>query len=191
MSVVMVIMLSVGFVSCDGDDSGGSSLRGWYTDLSYVATQSDFNVINAAINNHEVLSSYRYGGQTHTYVASRDLFINSDGMYNDVEPYLGRLRFSISNPINAIRIVDDSTLLFYVGWLYEDGKGDGDTVYRLYAGSIFGNMAYCGSPLYYSYIRTDNMIIVSNGDIYTIVDGGLVKNGSSSPWSKYDPNRVN
>jgi len=192
---MMVAMVSLSISSCgnDDDDGGGtgSGLKGWYTNLNDVAKQSDFNKLNEAINNGEVLSSYRYGGQTHTYVASRDLFIDSDGMYNDSDAYFGRLRFSIQTLINAIRIVDDHTLVFYVAWLYEDGASSDDVIYKLYAGSIFGNMTYYGSGSYYTYVKVENKIVVSNGDIYTVIDGGLILDGSSEKWSKYDPNKRN
>lgn len=194
LTMTIVAMLSVGFVSCgddDDDDGGGSSsgLKGWYTNLNDVAKQSDFNIINEAIDNEEVLSSYRYGGQTHKHIASYDEFIDSDGCFNDFDASFGRLRFTISTPINAIRIVDDTTLLFYSAMLYVDGRGPGDAVYKLYAGRIFGNMTYYGTPTYYTYAKVENKLVVSNGDIYTVVDGGLIKDGSSSKWSKYDPNK--
>ena len=195
LTIMMVAILSIGLSSCgdDDDDGGGgglgSGLKGWYTDLNDVAKQSDFNIINEAIDNEEVLSSYRYGGQIHKHIASYDEFIGSDGSYSDSDASFGRLRFTISTPINAIRIVDDTTLLFYVGWRYIDCRGSGDAVYKLYAGRVFGNMAYYGSPSYYTYAKVENKLVVSNGDIYTIVDGALIKDGISTRWSKYDPSK--
>lgn len=181
MPLMMAAIAIIGLSSCQKLTGGG--MTGWYTDLSKVAKQSDFNVINEAIDSKEVLSSYRTG----KYIASYDLFIGSDGQYNDSAASFGRLRFTIPTVINTIRIVDSNTLIFYVGYLYVDGRGYGDAVYKLYAGRIFGNMAYYGSPSYYTYAKADNKILVSNGDIYTIVDGGLIKDGGSSRLSKYDP----
>ena len=181
MPLMMAAIAIIGLSSCQKLTGGG--MIGWYTDLSKVAKQSDFNVINEAIDSKEVLSSYRTG----KYIASYDLFIGSDGQYNDSAASFGRLRFTIPTVINTIRIVDSNTLIFYVGYLYVDGRGYGDAVYKLYAGRIFGNMAYYGSPSYYTYAKADNKILVSNGDIYTIVDGGLIKDGGSSRLSKYDP----
>ena len=127
--IILFVLSCAAFVSCsdkdkDDDDSKEGGIKGWYTNLNLVAKQSDFNVINQAINNNEVLSSYKYGGVTHTYVASRNLFIDNDGRYSDSNAHFGRLRFSIQTPINVIRIVDDNSLLFYSGWLYEDGDPD-------------------------------------------------------------------
>ncbi|MBR1686923.1 MAG: hypothetical protein IJ710_00115 [Prevotella sp.] len=194
--LILAAMVSLSLSSCgddDDDDGGGlgNGLKGWYTDLNAVAKQSDFNIINEAIYNGEVLSSYRYGGQTHTYVASRDLFIDGDGMYNDSDAHFGRLRFTIPTPIVAIRILDDQTLISYNPMLYIDDASSEDAVYRLYAGPVFGNMTYYGSGSYYTYVKVENKIIVSNGDIYTVIDGGLIKDGSSSKWSKYDPTKRN
>lgn len=177
---------------CDDDideNNSTSGLNGWYTNLSSLAKQSDFYEINKAIRNNEVLSSYHYGGKKHEYIASRDLFINSEGIYSDTAANLGRLRFSVSSVINVIRILDDNTLLFYIGYLCEDGVNAGEALYSFYAGSIFGQMTYYGTPTYYTYARVDNKLIVSNGDIYTVTSGGLIRDGSSSLWSKYDPKK--
>lgn len=182
------------FATCspDPEPDENSGLKGWYTDLSDLGKQSDFDKINTAIRNREVLSSYKYGGETHEYVASRDLFINSDGRYNDSDAYYGRLRFTAPTLINVIRILDEQTLVFYTGWLYEDGAYNaGEALYTFYAGSIFGDMTYYGTPTYYTYAKIDNKLIVSNGDIYTVTSSGLIKDGSSDLWSKYDPKKKN
>ncbi len=173
------------------EEKESSGLKGWYTDLSYVARQSDFDKINSAINSHEVLSSYHYGGSDHTYVASRDLFIDRDGRFYDSDAYFGRLRFSIHACIEVIRIVDDQTLISYIGYLYETGASRDEAIYSLYAGPIFGNMTYYAPGSYYTYVKADNKLIVTNGDIYTITSEGLIKDGSSVRLSKYDPSKVN
>ena len=182
-------MLSVSASSCGDDEKGGGGkgLRGYYTDLSYVAKQSDFNEINEAINNHELLKSYTYGGERHNYYATKDLFLDSEGGFDDTNPNCGRLRFSINSQIWVLRIVDDNTLYVYYAWLYEEGRGSGDVVYKIYAGPIFGNMAYREKPTIYSYVVVDNKLIVSNGDIYTISGNTIRKDGSSSILTKYNP----
>lgn len=185
------IVIPVGLTSCDNDDdSKSNSLIGWYTDLSKPAKASDFNEINQAIYDKEILSSYYYGGSRHNYVASRDLFFYDDGMYSDSDAHFGRLRFKINSQVHSIRIIDNSTLVEYYAFLYEDGAygANGmDAVYRINAGPVFGNMTYYDTGYYYTYIVADNKIIVSNGDLYSITDGGLIKDGSSSRLSKYDP----
>ena len=178
---------------CTKDNNGlGSGLQGWYTDLSKPAKTSDFNEINTAINNHELLMSYSY---SNNYYATYDLFIDDDyGNFYCSAAYFGRLRNSVNCIIWAIQIVDNSTLKIYSGVLYPEG-GTGtsgkESFYRLYAGSIFGNMAYYASPVNYTYVKSDNKIVVSNGDIYTVSDGTLIKDGSSTVLSKYDPSKLN
>lgn len=186
----LAIMASLLFSCGDDEEAVNDGLRGWYTNLNVVAEKSDFDEINEAIYNGELLSSYKYGGERHDYIASRSLFIDGDGHYHDTSAYFGRLRFSIQSSINAIHIIDSSTLLFYIAHLYEDGASSADAVYKLYAGPVFRYMTYYGTPSYYTYTRVDNKIIVSNGDIYTVANGGLIKDGGSSKWSKYDPSKV-
>lgn len=187
-STLVLIVMGFMFATCsdsDSDSSRNDGLKGWYLDMNSVAKEADFDEINKAIRNKEVLTSYKYN----EYVASRDLFINSDGSYSDSDSHFGRLRFSIKSFINVVRILDDNTLLFYVGYLYEDGSDAGEELYSFYAGSIFGQMTYYGTPSYYTYAKVDNKLIVSNGDIYTVTSNGLIKDGSSDLWSKYEPNK--
>ena len=187
-STLVLIVMGFMFATCsdsDSDSSRNGGLKGLYLDMNSVAKEADFDEINKAIRNKEVLTSYKYN----EYVASRDLFINSDGSYSDSDSHFGRLRFSIKSFINVVRILDDNTLLFYVGYLYEDGSDAGEELYSFYAGSIFGQMTYYGTPTYYTYAKVDNKLIVSNGDIYTVTSNGLIKDGSSDLWSKYEPNK--
>ena len=73
MVLLAVVMLCA--AGCTKDNGLGSGLQGWYTDLSQPAQQSDFNEINTAINNHELLSSY---GSGNNYYATYDLFIDDE-----------------------------------------------------------------------------------------------------------------
>ncbi len=197
---ILVAMIVVGLASCGSNDSyegeKGKSLDeventliGWYIDKDNVAKQSDFNIINEAIDNNEVLSDYGYVfGERLIHIASYSEFIGSDGSYTDSDAHFGRLRFKIPAFIDAIRILDDNTLLsYYSAQLFVEGSGSGDAVYKFYAGRIFDDMAYYGKPSYYTYVKMNNKIVVSNGDIYTIVDNGLIPEGRSIKMSKYDP----
>ena len=106
---------------------------------------------------------------------------------------------SIIHPINKflmnIHIIDKNTIAIQESscFLHIEGRGNGEPIYKFYAGPIFGNMEYVttGSWNYYTYTYIDtNKIFVSNGDIYTIVDSGLIKDGSSGILSKYDPTKL-
>lgn len=188
-----LFVVTISAITSCSKEGGSGGLTGYYTDLNKPAKQSDFNELNTAINNGELLTSYHYGGQTHNYWADYDLFINEEGRYDDSDPHCGRLRWAIKNTqIKVIHIIDKSTLTVYYANLYVDnssGANSREKVYKLYAGSIFGNMAYCDNPTYYTYVKEDNKIVVSNGDIYTITSNGLIKDGSSSLLSKYDPTK--
>ena len=196
--------LFLGFIACamfifsscenDGLEKG---LTGYYTDLSAVAKASDFNEINKAINNNELLYVFDHAngmGPDEYFYATKNLFLR-DGMWWDCEHHHGRFRFYINNTLYpVIHIIDRNTIAVKGSscMLYLEGRGDGEPVYKFYAGPIFGNMEYVGGDwTYYTYAYiADNKIAVSNGDIYTIVNGGLIKDGSSSVLRKYDPTKL-
>lgn len=187
------------FSSCESDGLG-KGLTGYYTDLSHAAKASDFDEINEAINNNELLYVFdHYRGEDDYYYATKELFLE-DGMWNDTEHHLGRFRFYLldkgkANMYPVIHIIDKNTIAERGSscWLYLEGHGDGEPIYKFYAGPIFGNMEYVAhydwTYYTYTYIAT-NKIAVSNGDIYTIVDGGLIKDGDSGVLSKYDPTKL-
>jgi hypothetical protein len=183
------------FSSCENDGLG-KGLTGYYTDLSAVAKASNFNEINEAINNNELLYVFDFTMRPDEYYyATKELFLR-DGRWWDCEHHHGRFRFYIKSELYpVIHIIDKNTIAVQGSScsLFLEGYGDGEPVYKFYAGPIFGNMEYvtAGSWNYYTYTYiADNKIAVSNGDIYTIVDGGLRKDGSSSILNKYDPTRL-
>ena len=186
------------FFGCENDGLG-KGLTGYYTDLSRVANASDFSEINAAIKNNELLYVFEHRlGPDDYYYATRDLFLD-EGRWNDTEHHHGRFRFYLSDKNKAflhpvIHIIDKSTIAIQgiSCSLCIEGYGDGEPVYKFDAGPVFGNMEYVGSNWrYYTYTYiADNKIAVSNGDIYTIVNGGLIQDGSSSILSKYDPTKL-
>jgi hypothetical protein len=197
-----ILMLS----SCkskEGDDLVGIGLTGYYTDLSRVANASDFDEINQAINNNELLYVFDHRlGEDDYYYATYDLFIDKNiGAWNESEHHHGRFRFYLLNKHKAsiypvIHIIDDTTIAMQgmSCFIYKEGWGDGEPLYKFYAGPIFGNMEYVGhssSWMYYTYTYVGlNKIVVSNGDIYTIADGGLIQEGTSVKLSKYNPTKL-
>lgn len=150
--------------------------------MSKAVRSSDFNEINKAIESEEVL--YR------NHVATRDLFFNG-GLWWDCEWDHGRFRFYLDEKsyLVVIHIVNDNTLVRYDANLCDEGTTNyGEAVYKVYAGPIFKNLVYYGTPSYYTYQKDDNKIfILSTGDIYTITNSGLIKDGETEVLSKYDP----
>lgn len=195
-------VLCAGLVSCSEDKKDEpqngieeeNGLFGWYTDLDDFPVASDFDEINEAIRNREVLAEFK---KIDDIIATYDLFVDDDGAYSDSSSSCYRLRWTISDKgYIVVRIVNENTLVIYSSpfayglYVDKDGRGEGDVIYRLYGGPIFGNMTYYGDPQYYTYVKNGNKIIVSNGDIFTITSSsGLIKDGSSSVLSKYDPSK--
>ena len=192
--VLWLALTSVCLVSCGGDDDEpnlGTGLIGWYICKSDGAVETDFDPINVAIENDELLYETRYN----EYYASRDLFFHDNGMWHDTEHKHGRFRFLIDSQVHVIRIIDDTTLVEYYAWLYEKGASGAkgmDVVYKIYAGSIFGELNYCDDSKIMSYVKVDNKIVTSEGTILTIMNGGLVEEGSSMSniMEKYDPTEI-
>lgn len=189
--LVMALCTMNSFCSCSSDDDKNnpdSGIKGWYVDKSSLAKSSDFIKINSAINSGEILWQFR----TTKVVATKSLFIQSDGAYTDSDATFGKLRFSVNNFITVYRIIDDNSIARYDGQLYEtnaSGSRGKEKLYTFNAGSIFGSLTYYGSPTYYTYVRTDNKIVTTNGDVFTITStGGLIKDGTSTNLSKYNPN---
>lgn len=188
-----VAIIGLGFTSCKDDEDApgtgggtGSGLVGWYTDLSEVPNSYSFSIHNSQIATQLSLGS--------GYGLSRESFFDDEGCFGDIVlPDRFRIK---SKFIYVVRIVDNSMIQSMTGLLCEDGadygkKKDMVPVYKLYAGSNLGNLIYYArQPAYYTYVKQGNKIIVTNGDIYTIVDGGLIKDGSTGTLSKYDPSKI-
>ena len=200
--IISSILMLSSCKSKEGDDLVGIGLTGYYTDLSCVANASDFDEINQAINNNELLYVFDSRlGEDDYYYATYDLFIGGDGAWNESEHHHGRFRFYLTNKHKAsiypvIHIIDDTTIAIQgiSCFIYKEGCGDGEPLYKFYAGPVFGNMEYVGhsySWMYYTYTYVGlNKIVVSNGDIYTIADGGLIQEGTSVKLSKYNPTKL-
>lgn len=195
--ILVVTALSTGFASCGSDDNEsdepitGNGIVGWYVCKHNVAQTADFYSINNAIKTVEVMyDEYRDGG-SYNYYATRDKFF-TDGAWDDDKYYLGKYRNSIKTYIKVIQIIDNSTLIEYWASLYESGYSSESVVYKLYGGKYIGDLDYCGEGQVYSYIRTDNKIIVPDkGTIYSIINGGLLMDGYSMDeiMEKYDPTK--
>lgn len=183
--------------SCGGDEDLDNGLKGWYISKKGIPKASDFLFLNVAIEENRRLYSSKYTGDVY---ATRDIFFNSDGSFGNFdydkgsfEDYDVKKNWELSK--EAIRIVDNSTAITYGGGLYDKKMNTKNNVVSFYiidAGKIFGHLDYMGLERVYTYVKVDNKIILSNGDIYTIVDGGLIKEGSnmSEIMTKYDPNKV-
>ena len=195
-SALIIILISVNFIACSNDDNvdsptTGAGLKGWYISKNDGAKTADFNEINYAIEDNELLYESKYN----KYYANRDLFFYDNGMWNDNGWEHGRFRFSIDSQVCIIHIIDETSLVKYYANLFDSKSNttnELETVYKIYAGPIFGDLDYCGNGKLYTYYQIDNKIVLpSEGDIYTIVNGGLLLEGDdySNLMEKYDPNQ--
>lgn len=186
-----VAIIGLGFTSCKDDEDApgtgggtGNELVGWYTDLSEVPNSYSFSSHN-----------YQIGVQSIGLGFPRESFFDDEGCFDDRVLEVDRIRIK-SKFIYVVRIVDNSMIQSMTGLLCDEGadygkKKDMVPVYKLYAGSGLGNLIYYAQqPAYYTYVKQGNKIFVTNGDIYTIVDGGLIKDGSTGTLSKYDPSKI-
>lgn len=183
------------FTSC-GDDGGdgGDDLTGYYVNTESLADVLQFSRINTAISNNELLKSY----SSAKYYATRSLFFFDNGMWYSSNAHHGACRYMPKNSkgqstylINVVQIVNKNTLAFYVANLWDPDKVpyDADILGSVYAGSNIGDLVYAStSKSIYSFAMVDGKLIVSNGDIYSVVNGGLIKDGTSGIMRKYNPN---
>lgn len=186
-AIAVLMLLS----ACGKDEKSESSLNGWYTDLSSVARTESFNRINQAISDNECIYTTGYSHK-YDYYATPELFFYDDGSWRSSDAHYGTCRF-LPKPgcsINVINIVDRNTLVKYYATLWDPKtlSGNAEIVGSVYAGLYFGVLVYYdSSPVYYTYALVENKLVVSNGEIYTITSGGLIKDGTGVLLSKYDP----
>lgn len=199
LSLMFILTSCMCLLSCSGDESESldSGLKGWYISKNGIPHIVDFASLNIAIRNNQLLYSSKYIGDVY---ASRDIFFFSDGSFGDFdydkgifEDYDDKMGWELSKEV--IRIIDDETLIRAFVGLYDKDMVNNDNLvsyYRIYAGEIFGYLDYMGYDNISTYYKAGNKIILSSGDIYTIVDGGLVREGysMSEVMTKYDPSKV-
>lgn len=211
---MLVILLCSAFTlsSCGSDDDGdggnGSGTnsssnsawgRGtWYAQQSEIngvsVKKSDFEEIEKAIDNHELLYTSHGLHKEYEHYAERGMFVKDDGRFTTTSSS-GRLEMSIYECINpAVRIVDDNTLVLCEFRLYVDDEMKTEQVLKklatLFNGHIFKSVSLYIRESYYTYTTLGNKIIVSNGYIYTISNGTLIQDGSSTPLVPFDPMKV-
>lgn len=189
----LMALTALPFISCSGNDdepsepnkNGQQTKEEWY--IAPHAGSSDFNEINEAIEDEELLSQYG----SNKYYAEPDLFFNDDGWFTTSDPHFGRLRFKPDeNTVpTVIHIVDESTIeIYYACPLYRinDVK---DKKFKVIDAGNLGTLCYSndGNPTVFTYVKASNKYILSNGTIYTKTNESLIEDGSSTPLSRFTP----
>lgn len=185
-SILLVSLVWLGLTSCGGneEDPAGSSSMEWYA--TPFASASDFAEINAAIANHELLYSSKYGGDRY---AEPDLFFAEYGFFSTAKPYFGRLRFTPTYDTAQIMCIEDeNTIVRYLANIYRIEDATGIIFKKFNAGNL-GTLCfsteYSGS--YFTYVEIDGKLILSNGEIFTRRGNLLIPEGSSTPYEKFTP----
>lgn len=200
-AIALACVVGLMTTSCEDDEkdgpvsnnesSGALSSGVWYVAPGGFGSESDLDEINEAIDNHELLSSYRYGGATHNHYAEVAEFVDEEGRFSTYESDLGRLRFTgPADPVHIIHLIDENTLETYSAGLYQDcgpENGEGELrVYRFNGGRHFGAMAYYAYVLgIHTYVKLNNTITDSNGNVYIETAQGLKTN--SGVYTKFKP----
>lgn len=177
-----------------GNENNDGGITGWYTNLSEVARVSGFERINRAIDDNELI--YTLGSIDRDHSSDRyayaGLFFFDNGMWYSSNSYHGKCRFlpEKGQQIFALQILNSNTAIVHYANLWDPDRVSSYDVIagRTDAGRNFGELLYVSqNPRAYTYVLADNKIILTNGDIFTLVDGKLIKDGTSGMMSRYDP----
>lgn len=208
MVLMMSLMGTVVFSSCgdDDDNSGsGSNSKSWFISVS----QEELNGAKVELTTYDPLSKRQEivdekNVDKYNHIKDPNLFrsdyMNSDGIiYVPVNAgYSLYHYFKILDDINWTRdvyhIVDKSTIECYKVYMM---YGDSNNILRrmLHVGSwnYWGEIYYAikngnySDPTIYSYVKSDNKIILSNGDIFHLYDNYVVKDGGSRKMMWFTP----
>ncbi|MBQ2243054.1 MAG: hypothetical protein II318_02435 [Bacteroidales bacterium] len=179
--------------------SGG--LKGWYATIDDIPTEADFAKINSALDNNELVYRKTYYNFPTVETYARDIDFFWDGVFWTHEYTYGTLEDEPAGFdffYNAINIIDNNTLIFYAGGnLYNPEYLNDDSIVleKIYTGKHLGTLVYAIDPnddgSYYTYKREGNKLYLNDFDedglvIYTITDQGLVRDGSSLLFKKFN-----
>ena len=180
LAIMMVAVLSVSLMSCGGDDddedSGGSSgIVGWYANskdinggiIEWIDMVDGWQKESAEMfgNSYQGLSFNRQG----------ELLIDGD-VYNG--------RYDVYN------IVNSNTIVRYYGHVCQYGApiASNETFLFKFEHNTLGTLALYGyQSFYYSYWIDEGKLYSTEPEIFTITSRGIIPDGSSDVYIKYDP----
>lgn len=194
---VYSLLMTMGLMSCSSDDDNETATHNghWYiyeTQAEIDETQADIKQISDAILEGKVLYyDWKNKKEVPVYGNYQD-FVGSNGKFEYEWLYYENSDYGrhINDYIRILQIKDDKTILEYECGLYIVDETSKKPLYKWYSGNVFGEVCYAAEsePTVYAYIQIDNMItILSTGDSYFIVDGGLIKEGSNRTLRKFVP----
>lgn len=163
------ILSLVAITLCSCEEGNELEQYGWYYDEVDSYTSEGFDQINLAIHRGDYSRS--------------DLF-SDNGMftgYNFID--------IIDSQIYVVNIVNKNTLQIGYVWLYDPSYVPPywTKVAFIDGGMYLGDLVYAEETFKtYTYEKIDNKLYASNGDIYTIGNGTLTKDGKSRAMVKIE-----
>lgn len=188
--VQMAALCALLFASCGNNDEPDQNKEEktqgeWY--IAPYAASTDFKEVNYAIDCEELLSDYGSYGK---HYAEPDFFFENYGRYDSSAANFGRLRGIPSNTwTTVVHVVDESTMeIYYNCCLYRINDIPGKKFKVIDAGNL-GILCYSSSdsPIIYTYVKTQNKYILSNGTIYTKFGDSLAEDGTSTSLTRFTP----
>lgn len=191
------LLLIMALMSCSSDDDDNTVTHDgrWYiyeTQTELDETQADIKQIADAILNGKTLYyDWQNKKEVPVYGNYKD-FVGSNGKFEYEWLYYKNRDYGsrINDYVRVIQIKDEKTILEYECSLYIVDETSKKPIYKWYSGNVFGEVCYAANsePTVYAYIQMDNVItVLSTGDIYFIVDGGLIQEGSNRTLRKFIP----
>lgn len=133
----------------------------------------------------DILEYTKYSAEMVGELLGKDEYVyantGDDGIYH------GEL-YRYPQYMYIIKIIDNSTLIKDECRVYTFDRyyGNGRVIH-----SILSSPRLCyitsENPVYYSYVRVDDKLILSNGEIYIIQGNKLYSSGSSTPYTQFKP----
>lgn len=200
---MMVLMGTVVFSSCGGDDDdnpgGGSNNKSWFIEVSQEelnGVKADLTTYDPLSKRQEIVDEISQYGFTDPNKFRSD-YMNHNGV---VDPgyccwdYFKNFPYGNGNVGKAWHIVDKSTIEVYynVCFMYGDSKNIARRLIHVGSWNYWGDIYLAvhkddSEPSIYSYVKSDNKIILSNGDIFHLYDNYVVEDGGSRKMMWFTP----
>jgi len=191
-----VILSSVLILSsCSKDNTGNYGENATY--LIFCADDGTspetnpkyYNEIDNAITNKELLYTYK----NKKYYATHDAFISSQGTFTTQSKSIGRFSDTICWWVQGYQIKNSDTILWVDYILIDDDSNTHSSKYKKYKSVYQGKnfkLSWYITETYYTYYKKNGKLYLSDGKILTKTDNGLIADGSSFTYQKFDLSRL-
>lgn len=184
----------------DNTDNQNESVWGkgtWYFLNSqiqwYPLKKSSFDSLEKLIEDDEVLyQQYGCNDFEFSFIVGRDRVTRE----SYIDSMLGFFHFGDFWGTNAVRIVDDSTIVLcdFNSFVDEDidnyNHRDYKKVVTLFRGKIYKSVSLYVKEEYRTYVKQGNKLMLTNGDVFTDTGEGLILDGESELRVVKDPAKL-